>query len=163
MGRPDGRLRPDPVAQPILSPASLRSLKREATALTQMLAKPLQRALPCELGGCVIVTGSGVVVEAVIGALVNESFVRHVRRRGCGIKIRPTRSDARVKLAVTQAERMRRVARPRHGVPQMSAGRLLWPSGLLLLGQDRVKHGLLDIRFQRAGGGIDERIGTTVL
>src|SRR5713101_3639777 len=74
-------------------------------ALTQILAEPLQRTLPRKLGGRVIVTGSGVVVEAVIGALVNESFVRNVRGRECGIKIRPSRGDARVKLTVLCKER----------------------------------------------------------
>src|SRR5258708_24706344 len=39
----------------------------------------------------------------------------------------------------------------------------LRPSGLLLLGQDCVKHGLFDIRFQRATRGVDERIGTAIL
>src|SRR6266849_4744587 len=67
---------------------------------TQILAEPLQGALPCELGGRVIVTGSCIVVEAVIGALVNESFVGHARGRECGVKIRPSRRDAGVKLAV---------------------------------------------------------------
>src|SRR6202030_1802705 len=38
----------------------------------------------------------------------------------------------------------------------------LRPSGLLLFGQDCVEHGLLNVRLQRARGGIDEGVGTTV-
>src|ERR1700676_4772081 len=35
-------------------------------------------------------------------------------------------------------------------------------SGLLLLGQDRVEHRLLNVRLERAGGGIDEGIYTVL-
>src|SRR5258708_7394543 len=41
--------------------------------------------------------------------------------------------------------------------------RTLRPAGLLLLGQGFGKHGLFDIRFQRATRGADERIGPAIL
>src|ERR1700730_8132245 len=48
------------------------------------------------------------------------------------------------------------------GFTNSSVEPLLRPGGLLLLGQDRVEHGLLNVRLERARGGVDEGIGTTV-
>src|SRR5215813_27021 len=76
-----------------------------SSSLAQILAEPLQGALPRKRCRRVVVTGRGVVVEAVIGALVNESFVRHVHGGECGVKVLPTRSDAGVKLAILRKER----------------------------------------------------------
>src|SRR5215831_6073705 len=41
--------------------------------------------------------------------------------------------------------------------------RTLWPGDLLLLGKDRLKHRLLNVRFQCATRGIDERVGASIL
>src|SRR5215471_795255 len=83
-----------------------RPLKRASRIVSiQILAEPLKRTLPCQPGRRVIVARRGVVVEAVVGALVNEPLVRHVRSRECGIKIRPSRGYARVKLAILRKER----------------------------------------------------------
>ena len=38
----------------------------------------------------------------------------------------------------------------------------LWLSGFLLLGEDRMEHGLLDVRLEPASGGVDERIPAAV-
>jgi hypothetical protein len=49
------------------------------------------------------------------------------------------------------------------GEQRFQLSRTLRPVGLLLLGQDCVKHGLFDVRFQRAACRVDERIGAAIL
>src|SRR5437660_2075134 len=38
----------------------------------------------------------------------------------------------------------------------------LWLTGLLLLVENGVEHGLLDVRLERAAGGVDEGVRTTL-
>ena len=52
----------------------------------QILVEPIQRVLPGFLGRCFVVTGRRVIVEAVIGGLVDVTLVRHVRGVERGIE-----------------------------------------------------------------------------
>ena len=56
--------------------------------------------LPGFFGCGFVVTGGRVVVEAVIGAFVDMTLVRHVRLREDGIERLPTTGDACVEFAV---------------------------------------------------------------
>src|SRR5215471_5761340 len=62
----------------------------------QILLEPIERALPGELGGGFVVAGRGVVMEAVIGAHIDEAFVRHLGLRELLVEGGPAGSDARV-------------------------------------------------------------------
>src|SRR5579862_9132012 len=72
---------------------------------SQVFVEPIERALPGELGGRVVVTRRRVVVEAVIGTLVDIAFVGDVGGRQGGIEGRPSRGDAGVEFAVMRKQR----------------------------------------------------------
>src|SRR5215472_6201533 len=67
---------------------------------SQILVEPVQGALPGFFGCGFVVTGSCVVVEAVIGAFVNVTLMGHLRLGQRGIEGRPSAGDARVELAI---------------------------------------------------------------
>src|SRR3984893_7212182 len=71
----------------------------------EVLIEPIQCALPSFLGGSRVVTGRRVVVEAVIGALVDMSLMWHLRLGQRGVEGRPSLADARVLLAVLRIDR----------------------------------------------------------
>ena len=66
----------------------------------QVLVEPIECALPSFLGGSFVVTGRRIVVEALIGALVDVPLMRHLRHGQRGIEGRPSVGDARVQFAV---------------------------------------------------------------
>src|SRR5580692_8757122 len=71
----------------------------------QVLIEPIHCALPSFLGGSLVVTGRRVVVEAVIGALVDMSLMWHLRLGQRRVEGRPSVGDARVLLAVLRIDR----------------------------------------------------------
>src|SRR5712671_6398003 len=71
----------------------------------QVFVEPIQRVLPGFFGGGLVVTRRRVVVEAVIGALVDVTFMRHVVGRECRIKGLPSTGDALVELAILRIDR----------------------------------------------------------
>src|SRR5215470_16022058 len=71
----------------------------------QVLIEPIQCALPSFLGGSLVVTRRRIVVEAVIGALVDMPLMWHLRLGQRGLEGRPSVGDARVLLAVLRIDR----------------------------------------------------------
>src|ERR1700719_3637883 len=71
----------------------------------QVLIEPIQCALPSFLGGSLVVTGRRVVVEAVIGVLVDMSLMWHLRLGQRGVEGRPSVGNARVLLSVLRIDR----------------------------------------------------------
>ena|SRR5262252_5676189 len=107
-----------------------------SSSLAQILAEPLQGALPRKRCRRFVVTGRGVVVEAVFPWA-----------HGCNVVGREAEGHGR------------RAARGDQMLTFKHWNGTLRPHGLLLLGEDCVEHSLLDVCFQRAACGIDEWIG----
>src|SRR2546423_2128371 len=72
---------------------------------SQVFVEPVQRMPPGLLGCGFVVTGGRVVVEAVIGAFVDMTLVRHLRLRESRIERWPSVGDARVEFAVLRIYR----------------------------------------------------------
>src|SRR5436190_12906812 len=71
----------------------------------QVFVEPIKRVLPGFFGCGFVVPWGRVVVEAVVGALVDMTLMRHMRLGQGGIKGRPSVGDARVELAVLRVDR----------------------------------------------------------
>src|SRR4029077_11648958 len=69
------------------------------------LVEPIQRALPGLFGRGFVVTGGRIIVEAVIGAFVDMTLVRHLRGCQSSIEGWPAVGDARVEFAVLRIYR----------------------------------------------------------
>src|SRR5271169_4754243 len=77
-----------------------RLLSEIFVSAPQVLVEPIQRALPCLFSSGVIVPGGRVVMEAVIGAFVDVTFVRHVRLSEISIERWPPPGGAGVEFTV---------------------------------------------------------------
>ena len=84
---------------------SAGSLVPETCSGPQVLVEPLQCVLPRFFGRGFVVSGRRVVMEAVIGAFVDVTFVRHIGLRQGGIEGRPPVGDPRVEFSVLRIDR----------------------------------------------------------
>src|ERR1700756_4693625 len=66
----------------------------------EVLVEPGERAVPGFLGGGLVVAGRRVVMEAVVGALVDMALVRDLRGRELLVESFPARGDAGIELAI---------------------------------------------------------------
>src|SRR6516164_11010749 len=85
--------------------AKHRPARQAKTRSGQVLLEPIERALPGELGGGLVVARRGVVMEAVIGAHIDKAFVRHLGLSKLLVEGRPARRDAGIELAVLRRYR----------------------------------------------------------
>ncbi len=68
----------------------------------QVLVEEVERTLPGKFGRCFVVAGRGVVVEAVIGALVHLARVDYVIGVERRFKRRPAAGDSRVERRIVE-------------------------------------------------------------
>src|SRR5208337_4234202 len=78
---------------------------RSSPLAPQISVEPLQRPPPRFLGRRLVVAGGGVVVEAMVGALIDVGLVRDAGRRQRGVEGRPARGDALIEFAVLGVDR----------------------------------------------------------
>src|SRR5271155_3233071 len=71
----------------------------------QIFVEPIDRPLPGFLCRGLIVARRRVVVEAVVGALIDMALVRNARRVKSGVERRPAAGDAPIELAILGVER----------------------------------------------------------
>src|SRR5882672_12352867 len=71
----------------------------------QIFVEPIQRVLPGFLGCGLVVTRRRVVVETVIGALIDVTFMWHVVGRERRIEGFPSAGNALVELAILRVDR----------------------------------------------------------
>src|SRR6516225_7224639 len=83
----------------------LSSSAAPSGSAAQILVEPVQGVLPGFLGRGLVVAGGCIVVEAVIGPLVDMTLVRHMRLGQGGVEGRPSARDARVELAILRIYR----------------------------------------------------------
>src|SRR5277367_3184428 len=95
----------DPTSYVVRQGVSAQTLAGCLRVSPQVLVEPVQRVLPGLFGCGFVVTGGRVVVEAVIGAFVDMTLVRHLRLREGGIKRWPSVGNPRVELAVLRIYR----------------------------------------------------------
>src|SRR5579871_5912767 len=92
---------------PCRSDEPIRPLIRElrSGATLEIFPEPGERIAPGLLGGSLVIAGRRIVVEAVVGALVDMALVRHVRGGELLVEGRPARRDARVEFAILRIDR----------------------------------------------------------
>lgn len=106
--------------RPITAARKIRLMKRGQSYATysgpQILVESIERSLPRLFRRRVVVAGRRVIVEAVVGALVDVPLVGDASSAKRRVELRPAAGDARIELRILGIDRrldFRRVGRAR--------------------------------------------------